>query len=70
MERTPVTSTMIRAVGYDAETKSLEIEFNKGGAIWLYSEVPAEEHDALMKADSLGKYFLSRIKDKYPATKQ
>jgi len=69
MERTPVTSTMIRAVGYDSETKSLEIEFNKGGATWLYSEVPTEEHEAMMKADSVGKFFLARIKDKYPATK-
>lgn len=30
MERTPVTSTDICAIGYDADTQTLEIEFNTG----------------------------------------
>ena len=68
MERTPVTSSMIRAVGYDPETRSLEIEFSKGGA-WLYSEFSSEENEAFMASGSFGKFFLARIKGKYPETK-
>ncbi len=66
MERKPVTSSMIREVGYEDAT--LEIDFHKGGT-YQYSGVPQEEYDSLMSADSCGKYFLANIKDKYPTTK-
>ena len=69
MERAPVSSSMIRSIGYDPDTRSLEIEFIKGGSVWLYSEFPPEEYEALQGADSAGKFFLSRIKGKYPETK-
>ncbi len=69
MQRTPVTSQMICAIGYEAETETLEIEFNKGGRIYQYSGVQQGEHDALMSAESHGKYFLANIKDKYPTTR-
>lgn len=69
MERTPVSSSMIRSFGYDADTTSLEIEFIKGGSVWLYSEFPPEQYEAMQGAESVGKFFLSQIKGKYPETK-
>lgn len=69
MDREQVTSTMIRSIGYEPETQSLEIEFAKGGACYLYSEFPEDEYAAFKSADSFGKFFLARIKDRYPTTK-
>jgi len=61
MERVPVTSTDIASIGYDSESRVLEVEFIKGG-LYQYSEVPPEEHEGFMAADSKGKYFHARIK--------
>lgn len=69
IERTPVSSSMIRSMGYDHETRSLELEFSKNGVVWVYSEFPPEEYEALQSADSVGKFFLARIKGRYPETK-
>lgn len=66
MERTPVTSSNIRAIGYEPET--LEVEFNSG-SVYQYHGVPASEHDAIMNAESKGKYFNANIKNSYPYTK-
>ena len=38
MERTPVTSTDIRTIGYDADSQTLVIEFNSSG-VYQYSSV-------------------------------
>lgn len=68
MERTPVASTNIRAIGYDLETQILEVEFNSG-SVYQYHSVPASEHDAIMNAESKGKYFNANIKNNYTFTK-
>ena len=68
MERIPVTSTDIRAIGYDADSQTLEIEFNSGG-VYRYSGVPSGEHDGIMAAASHGKYFHANIKNRYPFEK-
>ena len=68
MERTPVSSSDIHAIGYDAETQTLEVEFIKG-AVYQYTGVPANEHEAIMNADSKGRYFNANIKGRYPHTK-
>lgn len=67
MERTPVTSSNIVSVGYEAETLTLEIEF-KNGSVYQYSGVPSDEFDSFMNAGSKGTYFHARIKH-YPCIK-
>lgn len=57
----------MRSVGYDPASQILEIEFKNG--VYQYSDVPLEVHEALMKAASLGRYFIQNIKDAYPASK-
>ncbi len=68
MERTPVTSTDIRSIGYNPESQTLEIEFNSGG-LYQYAGVPEGEHEAMMNADSKGEYLNANIKGRYPYTK-
>ncbi len=69
MERTSVTSSNIRAVGYEVESQALEIEFNNG-SVYEYSGVPENEYEGLMSADSKGTYFNSNIKNKFPFVKK
>ena len=64
MQRHPVTSSNLHAVGYDARHQILEIEFD-GGSVYHYFGVPEEVHDALMSAASKGTYFHDRIREAY-----
>ena len=68
MQRIAVSSSNIRSVGYDADSRILEIEFGSGGA-YRYGGVPASVHLGLMGAASKGGYFHDNIKDRYPTTK-
>jgi hypothetical protein len=60
MKREPVESSMIASVGYDPETKVLEVEFNSG-MVYAYYDVPQEEYDGLMAASSKGSYMNGNI---------
>lgn len=64
MERTPVSSSDLRSVGYDPRSQTLEIEFNSGG-IYQYFDVPESVYRGLMGASSHGQYFHRNIKDSY-----
>ena len=68
MERSPVTSSNIQSIGYDADAQILEIQFNNGG-VYQYSGVPEYEHTGMMNAESHGKYFHANIKNRYPFIK-
>ena len=64
VERIPVESSMLRSVGFDAESETLELEFHKGD-VWQYFGVPVEVYEHLMKADSHGSYATSFIIGSY-----
>jgi hypothetical protein len=68
MERIPVVSGHIRAIGFDAENSTLEVEF-ANGLVYQYQGVPQTEYDALMEASSKGTYFSANIKGRYPFVK-
>jgi len=61
MNRTPVSSSNLKSVGYDAANSTLEVEFLHGG-IYQYSGVPAARYSGLMGAPSKGEYFDANIK--------
>lgn len=62
---TPVPgSSSIAAAGYDADTRTLEIEFTSGQG-YTYQNVPQDIYDGLISADSAGKFFHSQIKGMY-----
>ena len=56
MKRQAVDSSNLASVGYDEENEILEVEFNHGG-VYQYYDVPKEEYEALMNANSLGSFF-------------
>ena len=64
MEREEVESSMLASVGYDAKTKTLEVEFNHGG-VYQYRKVRKEVYQELLLAESIGSYFYHNIRDDY-----
>ena len=69
LRRTPVKSTVIAAVGYDAQTAVLEVE-SRSGDVYRYFAVPPSVHRALIEADSPGAYFNKHVSDHYPTRQQ
>jgi KTSC domain len=65
MEYKIIESSSIRCIGYDAETKELEVMFCSGGR-YAYSGVPKAKADALLNAQSRGVFFATEIRPNYP----
>lgn len=61
MERISVTSSNIEAIGYDAGSETLQVEF-KNGSTYQYFDVPERVFEELRDAGSLGAYLASNIK--------
>lgn len=61
IKRQKVKSSHLDEVGYDLESKTLEVLFHNGD-IWRYSPVSEEAKNALLNADSVGSYFTKNIK--------
>lgn len=55
MYRNPIHSTEVKAVGYDVQTKTLEVEFHHGG-IYQYYFAPKEVSKSFDGGESLGKF--------------
>jgi hypothetical protein len=59
-----VDSSMANALGYDEESRVLQIEF-ASGAIYQYSGVEPEIWEELHDTDSIGRYYNAEIKGNY-----
>jgi len=68
MERIPVSSSNIASVGYDANSSTLEIEFNNG-AVYQYFDVNENIYEELIAAESVGGYLASNIKGRFRYSK-
>jgi uncharacterized protein len=68
MRRQSVSSSNIAAIGYDASSETLEIEFLNGG-IYQYFDVPRHIFESLMAAPSHGQYLAQHIKGSYRYSK-
>jgi len=68
MDRTTVSSSNLRSIGYEPESSTLEVEFNSG-SVYQYHGVPQEVFDSLMQAGSKGTCFNANIKNSYGTTK-
>jgi hypothetical protein len=66
--RAPVQSTNVAAVGYDADSRTLQVEFTNGG-LYEYHDVPADVAEGLAGADSVGRYFAANIRHRYAGRK-
>lgn len=68
MERQPVSSSNLASVGYDAESETLEVEFNNGN-IYQYYNVPQLMFESLMQAPSVGSFFNANIRNAFACSK-
>jgi len=60
----PVTSSAVRALGYDPRPQVLEVVF-MSGRVYRYFHVPPERYHALRNAPSVGAYLNREIKGRY-----
>jgi len=64
MNRTPVASSNVASVGYDASTLTLEVEFHSG-SVYQYFDVPEAVFQELVSSQSVGTYLNQHIKNSY-----
>jgi hypothetical protein len=69
MRRQPVKSSALQSIGYDAENHILELEFRDNGGVWQYFNFKPAAYKKFMNAESLGNFFVTRIKGKYDEEK-
>lgn len=60
----PVASSNVSGVSYNPELKILYVKF-KGGTEYAYDNVPEDEYDSLLSAQSVGGYLNDNIKGIY-----
>ena len=70
---TPVKSSQIHAMGYDAPTLTVAVQFKKKdgspGGIYHYTGPLADVWHGLRDAPSIGSHFYKHIKPNYPFTR-
>jgi hypothetical protein len=66
----PCSSSQVKAYGYDAETRTLAVQFISNNALYHYADVPAEVFEAMKAAPSVGAFFGKSIRPHYVCTKQ
>ena len=59
------SSSTVRAIGYDPQTQTLEVEFLSGW-VYQYYGVPDHMHNQMMEAPSKGRFLNMYIRDHYP----
>ncbi len=64
MERKKVSSSHMRSVGFDAGSKTLEVELTDG-SIWQYTSVSSEVHRRLLAAPSIISYYRDNIEEAF-----
>ena len=67
VELTPVNSSLFSGVRYDDEHWTLTVRFKSNGSALCYQQVPPEVGDEFLSAESMGKFYSSRIKGRYEA---
>lgn len=60
-----VSSSNIAAVGYDAESQTVHVQF-LDGSLYAYKGVPEHEFENLRTAPSVGSYLNRNYKNIYP----
>lgn len=64
MDREPVDSSNVAAIGYDLDSATLEVEFHNG-SVYQYFDVPAIVHVEFMQAESPGRFLHAQIRGVY-----
>jgi hypothetical protein len=66
MQRSIVDSSALNSLGYDPSAKILEVEFRDSGGVWQYFGFSSTAYKKFITSDSLGNFFVTKIKGKYP----
>ena len=69
MDMPYLQSAALETVAYDETTHVLRAKFRGDGRTVIYEGVPLEIYDALLFADSIGRFFHDLIENAYPARK-
>jgi hypothetical protein len=64
VERSKVSSSKIRSVGYDERARTLEVE-HSDGSVYQYTGVSQEVHRRLMAAPSVVSFYQDRIEEDF-----
>lgn len=62
---TPVKSSNLAAVGYDAAQNVLHVQFKGKETVYEHRGVPKEIYELMMSADSIGSFYARNIKSNY-----
>jgi KTSC domain len=65
MTWTALESKMLSASAYEDLKQILYLRFRNSGAVYRYFEFPAADYQAFLGAESRGRYFRSRIRDRF-----
>ena len=65
MDWQPLESKMLAAVAYDAEKQILYLRFRNTGEGYRYFEFPPAEYQAVLDAESHGRFFLAPIRTRF-----
>jgi hypothetical protein len=63
-----VKSSWIESLGYDEEDGELHVKFRHGRGVvkaYIYVMVPREVYEKMLRAESVGRYYQTHIKDVY-----
>jgi hypothetical protein len=64
-KRQPVESSSLASVGYEAASQTLEVEFRTGNT-YRYFHVPPSVYEALLAAESKGRFFVREVRARFP----
>lgn len=76
MERTAIDSSLLTSVGFEADYTipgkgpldplgNLEVEFKSDGSVWRYPGIDKSLYDQMMQAESVGSFFMKKIRPTY-----
>ena len=64
INRIPVDSASLSSINYYPAMQMLEVEF-QSGSVYVYFNVPAAIYKGLMRADSMGRYFIQHVRSAF-----
>lgn len=62
---TEAESSAVSYVRYDRKHQRLYVTFRDSGEMYVYVEVPPDQYEALLRAESKGRFMNDKIKDRY-----
>lgn len=67
---TPVESSLIEKVGYDAESQTLAIQMHNSSDTYLYQGVSSAIYESFLAAESKGSFYVKNIKGQFENTRK